>query len=115
MFKKGNVFEENQHNSWVYGSFMDGIAKDDRVEIKVVKLDKTFSSKPHFQKTATKIDIIWEGSGIWQVNGEDVELRKGDYLITPPKTTVCIKQVLSDEIIVQTIKLPSLPEDKVMV
>ncbi len=116
MYKKGNVFEDKQHSGWIYGSFMpDGLGKDDRAEIKVVKLDKSFASKPHFQKKATKIDIIWEGSGIWQIDGKDVEVGKGDYVIIPPRTTVCIKQVLSEEIIIQTIKIPSLPEDKVMV
>jgi quercetin dioxygenase-like cupin family protein len=115
MHKKGNVFENNGHNGWIYGAFMDGIAKDSRAEIKIVKLPKSFTSKPHFQKTATKIDIVWEGNGIWQIDDQDVQLSRGDYVIIPPETTACIKQVLSDDIIVQTIKIPSIPEDKVVV
>jgi quercetin dioxygenase-like cupin family protein len=117
MYKKGNVFQEQDKNGWIYGNFMpDGdLAKDDRAEIKVAKLDNTFTSKPHFNKTTTKLDIIWQGKAIWQVNGEDIEMNTGDYLIIHPKTTVCIKKVISDELVVQTIRFPSIPDDKVMV
>jgi quercetin dioxygenase-like cupin family protein len=117
MYKKGNVFQEQDKNGWIYGNFMpDGdLAKDSRAEIKIATLDNTFTSKPHFNKTTTKIDIIWQGKAIWQVNGEDIEMNTGDYLIIPPKTTVCIKKVISDELTVQTIRFPSIPDDKVMV
>jgi quercetin dioxygenase-like cupin family protein len=75
----------------------EGIAKDDRAEIKVAKLDKNFTSKPHFNKKSTKLDIIWDGKAIWEVEGKEITVSKGDYLISPPNTTVCIKKVLSDE------------------
>ena len=117
MFRKGNVFEQQrQRDGWIYGYFMpEGLAHDDRIEIKVAKLDNAFTSKPHYNKASTKLDIIWEGEAIWQVNGEDIEMKHGDYLIIPPKTTACIKKVLSNELIVQTIRVPSIPDDKVMV
>jgi len=116
MFKKGNVFTETDRNGWIYGNFIPegDIAKDDRAEIKVARLDKSFTSKPHYNKTSTKLDIIWNGNSIWEVDGEEIELNTGDYLIIPPKITVCIKKVLSEELIVQTIKIPSTPDDKVM-
>lgn len=116
MYKKGNVFEEKDNKGWFYGNFMpEGLGKDDRAEIKVVKLDKSFTSDPHFNKTSTKLDIIWEGKAIWEVNGEELEMNKGDYVIIPPKTTVCVKKVLSDELVVQTIRVPSTPDDKVVI
>lgn len=117
MFKKGNVFTETDKDGWIYGNFMPegDVARDDRAEIKVARLDKNFTSKPHFNKTATKLDIIWNGKAIWEVDGEEVELNTGDYLIIPPKTTACIKKILSEELIVQTIKIPSILDDKVMV
>lgn len=116
MYKKGNVFEEKERNGWFYGSFMPkGISKDARVEIKVVKLDNSFTSKPHYNKVSTKIDIVWEGKAIWEVDGKEAEMNKGDYLIVPPNTVVCIKKVLSDELIVQTLRFPSTLDDKVMV
>lgn len=117
MFKKGNVFEEQkERNGWVYGYFMpEGLARDDRIEIKVAKLDNSFTSEPHYNKTSTKIDIIWDGNAIWQVNGEDIEMKSGDYLIIPPRTSACIKKILSELLTVQTIKIPSVPDDKVMV
>lgn len=116
MFKKGNVFGEQKKEGWIYGYFMpEGIARDDRVEIKVAKFDNSFTSDPHYNRVSTKIDIVWNGNAIWQVNGEDVEMRTGDYLIIRPKTTACIKKILSEFLIVQTIKIPSIPDDKVTV
>ncbi|HUD09570.1 MAG TPA: hypothetical protein VMR77_02095 [Patescibacteria group bacterium] len=115
MYKKGNVFEKNEHNNWFYGHFMEGLAKDDRVEIKVNTLVKGYSDTDHYLKVATKLDIIWEGKAIWQLDGEDIPLETGDYLIIPPKVRVRVKVVLSDRLIVQTIKIPSIPDDKVMV
>ena len=37
MFKKGNVFQEQVKNGWIYGNFMPSgdLAKDKRAEIKV--------------------------------------------------------------------------------
>ena len=117
MFKKGNVFEEQKdRNGWIYGSFMsEGLGKDDRMEIKVARLESSFTSEPHYNKTSTKVDIVWEGKAKWQVNGEDIEMNTGDYIIIPPKTTACIKKILTEYLIVQTIRTPSIPDDKVMV
>ncbi|HVZ12292.1 MAG TPA: hypothetical protein VG965_04655 [Patescibacteria group bacterium] len=115
-YKKGNVFQEQERSGWVYGHFMpQGISKDSRVEMKVAKFGRGFTSEPHFNKTATKIDIIWSGSAIWEVDGKDVELNAGDYLIVAPKTTVFTKKILSDELVVQTIRFPSIPDDKVLI
>ena len=117
MYKKGNVFkEQSERRGWTYGNFMpEGFAKDDRAEIKVAKLNSSFTSEPHYNKTSTKLDIIWEGKAIWNVDGNDIELNTGDYLIIPPKTIVFVKKVISEELVVQTIRVPSTPDDKVMV
>lgn len=117
MYKKGNVFQEQERKGWMYGNFMpDGdLAKDNRAEIKMAKLDNSFTSEAHYNRASTKLDIIWSGRAIWQVDGKDVEMNTGDYLIIPPKTVVSVKKVISDELIVQTIRFPSVPNDKVMV
>jgi mannose-6-phosphate isomerase-like protein (cupin superfamily) len=116
MYKKGNAFEEQERNGWIYGNFMpEGLAKDDRAEIKIARLNSSFTSEPHYNKTSTKLDIVWSGKAIWEVDGKEVEMNSGDYLIIPPKTVVCIKKVTSDELVVQTIRFPSVPDDKVMV
>lgn len=117
MFKKGNVFnEQSERNGWIYGNFMpEGLAQDNRAEIKVAKLDNSFTSQPHYNKTSTKIDIIWHGQAIWEVDGKEIEMNTGDYLIIPPKTSACIKKVVSNELTVQTLRFPSVPDDKVMV
>ena len=115
MYKKGNAFQEQTRRGWIYGDFMpEGLSKDARAEIKIVKLDKSFTAGPHYNKTGTKLDIIWSGHAIWEVEGQEVELKAGDYLIIPPKTTTAVKKVLSDEVIVQTLKFPSVHGDKVM-
>lgn len=117
MYKKGNVFDEQERKGWIYGSFMNegDVAKDERAEIKVTKLDKSFTSKPHYNKASTKLDIVWQGIAIWEVDGQEIEMKTGDYLIIPPGTIVCVKKVLSEELIVQTIRIPSLSGDKVIV
>jgi quercetin dioxygenase-like cupin family protein len=117
MYKKGNAFKETERNGWIYGNFMPegDLAKDTKAEIKIIKLDSSFTSEPHYNKTSTKIDIIWQGEAIWSVDGRDVEMNTGDYLIIPPKTVVFVKKVLSQEIIVQTLRFPSNSDDKVMV
>ncbi len=69
----------------------------------------------HYNKTSTKIDIIWQGEAIWEVNGKEIPMKAGDYLIIPSKTVVGVKKVLSEKIIVQTLRFPSIPDDKVMV
>lgn len=116
MYFKGNTFKNDRKDGWIFGNFMeDGLQKDSRAEIKVATLDNNFISKPHYNKAATKLDIIWDGDAIWEIDGNDVPMTKGDYVIIPPKTTVCIKKVLSPKLVVQTIKIPSTPDDKVMV
>lgn len=92
----------------------EGLHKDDRVEIKVAKLPKSYNNKPHFQNTSTKIDIIWQGKVIWEIEGKDYEMNDGDYVIIPPRIKVAVKDVLSDEAVVQTIKIPSDSSDKVV-
>lgn len=91
------------------------LAKDNRVEIKIAVLDSSFTSEPHYNKLSTKIDIVWEGEAIWQINKREVEMKKGDYVIIPPKTIVCVKKILSDKLIVQVIRFPSITNDKVIV
>lgn len=116
MYTKGSVFDKRKEKGgWFYGHFMpEGLAKDERVEIKVNTLQKGYSDSPHYLKVATKLDIIWEGKAIWSIDGEDIQLKTGDYLIIPPMTKVRVKEVLSEKVIVQTIKIPSIPNDKVM-
>lgn len=113
MFKKGNVFAEHGHRGWFYGEFMEkGLNKDNRAEIKVVDVDKNFTSSYHSQKVATKLDIVWRGEAVWEVEGKEVVLKDGDYLIIPPGTKTRVKEVISQRLIVQTIKIPSISDDK---
>jgi quercetin dioxygenase-like cupin family protein len=115
MYTKGNVFHEQERKGWIYGAFMpEGPHHDERIEIKVAVWKKGSQNSYHYQKIATKIDIIWQGHVLWEIDGSDVELKKGDYVIVPPNIKTRIKNVLSDEAIVQTIKFPSLPEDKII-
>jgi hypothetical protein len=65
--------------------------------------------RPITTKTATKLDIFWE------VNGTDIELTTGDYLVIPSGTVTAVKKVMSANLIVQSIKFPSIPDDKILV
>ena len=113
-FHKGNFLKEQERKGWIFGSFMpEGLQKDDRVEIKVKNLDKNFTSKPHFQEKATKIEFIFSGKAVWEIDGKDYELKSGDYIVIPPKITTAVKKVLEEPTLCQTIKIPSVPEDKV--
>lgn len=116
MYKKGNFYSETDRNGWIYGNFMpeNDLAKDERAEIKIIRLDNSFTSKPHYNKTSTKLDIVFDGKAIWDVDGEEIEMSTGDYLIIPPKVKVCIKKIISESLTVQTIRIPSTPDDKVM-
>src|SRR3989344_7174668 len=113
-FFKGNFFQEQERDGWVYGSFMtEGLLKDGRLEIKIKNLEKSFTSKPHIQKKATKIEFIFSGKAIWEIDGEDYELNQGDYIVIPPGVTIAVKKVLEEPTLCQTIKIPSEPTDKV--
>lgn len=113
-FTIGNFFKEQTRNGWIYGSFMpEGPHKDDRVEIKMAVWKKGQENEYHSQKTATKIDLILEGEVVWEIDGEDVGLKKGDYVIVPPLVKARVKEIVSDEALVETIKFPSLPDDRI--
>ena len=113
-FFKGNFFQEQERDGWLYGSFMpQGLLQDDRLEIKIKNLEKGFTSEPHFQKKATKIEVIFSGKAIWEIDGEDYELNQGDYIVIPPGVTTAVKKVLEEPTLCQTIKIPSEPTDKV--
>lgn len=113
-FAKGNFLKEQERKGWIYGAFMPkGLQNDDRAEIKITNWPKGSNNSYHSQKTATKIDIVFQGKAIWEIDGEKVELGIGDYVIVPPKTPTRIKDVLTDDFLVQTIKFPSIPNDKI--
>lgn len=113
-FTIGNYLQEQDRKGWIYGSFMpEGPHKDDRVEIKMAIWKKGQENEYHSQKTATKIDLILEGEVVWEIDGEDVGLKKGDYVIVPPGVKARVKKIISDEAFVETIKFPSLPDDRI--
>ena len=113
MYEKRNVFDKSNTQGWLYGTFMpEGLQKDDRVEIKILKYPKSFTSPLHYQKIATKIEIIWEGNSLWRIDDEEIILKSGDYIILPPMTKTAIVKILSDYLILETIKIPSYPKDK---
>ena len=92
----------------------EGLQKDTRGELKVTTWSKGYSNTYHYQKTATKIDMLWSGEAVWEIDGTEVQVAAGDYVIVPPGIKTRIKNVLSDIIVVQTVKFPSIPDDKVV-
>ncbi len=113
-FTKGNFLQEQSNKGWIYGSFMpEGPHKDDRLEIKMAVWKKGQENHYHSQKTATKIDLILEGEVIWEIEDQDVRLTKGDYVIIPPRVRARVKEIVSGEAFFQTLKFPSIPEDRI--
>ena len=114
MIQRGNWQKEQERNGWIFGWFMpEGLAKDKRLEVKVASFPKGFSNNPHYQKTATKIDLVIRGEVIYETDGEDMKLVEGDYVILAPKTMSRIKEVLSEDFQIQTLKFPSVADDRV--
>jgi len=82
------------------------------VEIAWKKLPTTFDEpKAHYHKGGVEINVIISGGYTAEVNGEVVDMKKGDFLIVYPESTLRnIKAEEGTELIV--VKAPSVPQDK---
>ncbi len=82
------------------------------MEIAWKKLPTTFDEpKAHYHKGGVEINVIISGGYTAEVNGEVVDMKKGDFLIVYPESTLRnIKAEEGTELIV--VKAPSVPQDK---
>lgn len=84
----------------------------DEVEIAWKVLPPNFGDKtPHFHKKGVEINIVVSGSYKVWVDGEEIELKKGDFLVVYPEAKLRnISAQEGAELIV--VKAPSVAGDK---
>jgi mannose-6-phosphate isomerase-like protein (cupin superfamily) len=115
-FVKGNIASFNATSGYFIGRFMGEKGFPDleteEVEIAWKKLPTTFNEpNTHYHKGGVEINIVISGKYRVEVNGEEVELAKGDFLVVYPEAK--LKNLMADpntELIV--VKTPSIQNDK---
>jgi mannose-6-phosphate isomerase-like protein (cupin superfamily) len=121
-YYQGNIDNDRERElqnrkQWLVGRFLDGHRSTEAFALKYWKFKKgePINHPTKYEELATECDIILEGSVKGHIDGEEVILRKGDYVVIPPKVTSnLIEELLTDEVVGITIKAPSLPpEDSV--
>lgn len=107
--------EYEKHQGWLVGEFMEGVRKTDKVEIKFWKFKKgeVVSGHPKIQRVAIECILIIEGIIKGKLDGEEVVLKAGDYLVVLPGVNNDISSVVED-VKGLTIKAPSIPNDKMI-
>jgi mannose-6-phosphate isomerase-like protein (cupin superfamily) len=112
----GNISEMSDSKGYIVGKFMDKYgfynSQTDEVEVAWKKLTSEDSyNKGHYHKKGVEVNIVISGSCQLTVNGDKVKMRKGNYLIVYPESTVSNFMVKNKaEIIV--VKAPSVADDK---
>lgn len=121
-FYKGNCKEDGLEyptsgGGWFMGYFVkEGFRKSDRIEIKWWEFTqgKIKDHENKIQFYATEITIILKGEIVGHINGEEINLKQGEYVIIPPRIENSFPEnVISKKVVGITIKLPSLPSDKI--
>jgi len=100
---------------WITGQFFpqDRPQHDKNIEIKVSKVDKKFKMEKHYHPIGRDWIIVIQGGLTVNIDGENLAMKGGDYLIIESNTT---EEVISaeDNTIVVTIRTPSLPNNKII-
>lgn len=114
----GNVADFEKTSGWIIGQFMGEkgfpLLETDEVEIAWKKLPTEFNEKPHFHRKGVEINIVISGSYRLIIDGKEVGLAKGDFLVVYPETV--LQNLSADEgteLIV--VKAPSVSSDKIEV
>tara|TARA_Y100000034_G_scaffold135638_1_gene208379 strand:+ start:3058 stop:3378 length:321 start_codon:yes stop_codon:yes gene_type:complete len=100
---------KNFFKGWIIGNFQPSLLKTDLFEIGIQQYKKDFIAEKHYQKIATEYNIILEGSAI--VNKKIVN--KHDIFIFKPKEITEFKTLSHCSVL--SIKIPSVPNDKINV
>lgn len=115
-FYHGSISNFGETKGYFIGQFMGQRGKPDletdEVEIAWKVLPTTFNERePHFHKKGVEVNIVVSGSYRVWVEGEEVELKKGDFLVVYPEAKLRnISAEEGTELIV--VKAPSVPDDK---
>jgi len=102
---------------WFMGHFVkEGLRKTDKIEIKwwTFPRGKVKDHENKIQFYETEITIILEGEIVGHINGEEINLKHGEYVVIPPRIENNFPEnVISEKVVGLTIKIPSLPSDKI--
>lgn len=115
-FFRGNVKDFSETKGYFVGQFMQErgfpLLATEEVEIAWKVLPSDFGEgTPHFHKRGVEINIVVSGSYKVCVGEEEIQLRKGDFLIVYPETRLRnISAQEGTELIV--VKAPSVSGDK---
>lgn len=93
---------------WFIGNFLPSVWQTSEFEVCIKRYVKGESEPVHFQKSSTEITVIIEGSALMGTH----QLSQGDIIVLAPLEE-CSFIALSDVTLV-AVKLPSLPNDKVI-
>jgi hypothetical protein len=100
---------EEFHKGWIIGNFYPSLINTKEFEVGVKFFSQGEIEPSHFQLTATEITVVI--SGAISLGGEMFE--QGDIITISPKEVADFLSV-TDSVLV-CIKLPSYPNDKVVV
>lgn len=101
--------KEGGKNGWIVGSFMpeDSVAKTNDVEIKYWSFPVGKIDHPTKTSSIIEITMILEGSMSGQIDGKEIILKKGDYVVIQPNTINNTAQNALEPVTGITIKAPS--------
>ncbi|MCK4781665.1 cupin domain-containing protein [Candidatus Parcubacteria bacterium] len=105
-----------KRRGWIVGHFMSGLCKTDRVEIKYWRFKKGEVVKKEYktQCCSVEVTIILQGKIDGEVDGREINLKAGEYIIIPPGVANAFPVNVYEDVEGLTIKSPSIPEDKII-
>lgn len=115
-FAKGQIADFDSTKGYFIGRFMGEKGfpnlETDEVEIAWKKIPMTLDEpRAHYHKVGVEINIVISGGYTAEVNGEIVDLKRGDFLVVYPESPLRnIKAEDGTELIV--VKAPSVSQDK---
>ena len=117
-FILGNKDDFSETKGYFIGQFMGqrGFPELETEEVEVAwkTLPTNFSEEPHYHKGGVEINIVIKGSYKAIVNGQELTLTAGNFLVVYPQTVLQnVSAEEGTELIV--VKAPSVPDDKFIV
>lgn len=101
-------------NGWIIGRFMEGHRHTQAVSFKYWTFNKgdEKTHTPKYELHAVECNFILEGRVRGMIDGKEIILEKGDYVVTPAKIhSNLIEEVLEEPLVGFTVKSPSLPKE----
>lgn len=101
------------HRGWIVGTFKDEAPrKNEAVEIKYWEFPVGPTDHPFKTSSIIECTFILKGKAKGIVNGEEVVMQAGDYVVIEPGTPNNIPTEVLEDIVGLTVKAPSDPTAK---